>query len=251
MSPSAEYLSGYSMEELLAIVIAREIRDGEICASGTLSPIPAAGLYLAVETSAPNACIMIMGGEPWPFLVGHKECFDLAQRGRLDVFFLSGAQIDRQANINLTAIGSYERPKVRLPGGAGSAMLYYMAKRVIVFKTDHDRRGFVDKVDFRTSAGVVEENIYRPGGPHKVVTPLGVLAFDKAIGELVLESVHPGVSVSEMVSNTGWPLRIREPLTVTPTPGENELHVLRTRVRDRLRSAYPEFAARAFLSASE
>lgn len=250
MSPSREYLSGYSVEELLATIIAREIRDGEVSVSGTLSPIPAAGLYLAKETSAPNARIMVMGGEPWPFLVGHKECFDLAQRGKLDVFFLSGAQIDRRANINLTVIGPYERPKVRLPGGAGSAMLYYMAKRVILFKTDHDRRGFVDKVDFKTSAGVVDENVYRPGGPYKVVTPLCVLAFDKASRELVLESVHPGVSVQEVVDNTGWPLRFSQPLRITPAPSESDLHILRTRVRRRLQSAYPEFAARAFLSVS-
>ncbi|MGQ9675625.1 MAG: CoA-transferase subunit beta [Chloroflexota bacterium] len=245
MSPSAEYLSGYSVEELMAVVIAREIRDGEVCASGTLSPIPAAGLYLAKETTAPSATIVVMGGEPWPFLVGHKECFDLAQRGRLDLFFLSGAQVDRQANINLTAIGSYERPKVRLPGGAGSAMLYYMAKRVILFKTDHNVRSFVEKVDFKTSAGVVKENVHRLGGPWKVVTPLCVLAFDGAEGELVLDSIHPGVDVDEVMSNTGWRLKQRTPLATTPPPTEEDLRLLRTSVRERLRSAYPEFAATA------
>jgi glutaconate CoA-transferase, subunit B len=242
MSPTRDYLAGYSVEELMAVVISREVREGELSVSGTLSPIPAAGLFLAKETTRRGADIGIMGGEPFPFLVGHKEFFDLAQRGRLGLFFLSGAQIDRQANINLTAIGSYERPKVRLPGGAGSGMLYYMAKRVIVFKTDHNRRSFVERVDFKTSAGVTGANVYRPGGPWKVVTPLCVFGFDKAQGQLVLESTHPGVSVAEVVENTGFSLDLGRPVETTAAPTENELYALRTKVRERLKSAYPRFA---------
>lgn len=245
MSPSSVYRQGYSVEELLAAIIAREIREGEITAVGTLSPIPAAAAYLAVATTAPRAKILILGGEPWPFTGGNKEFFDLAQRGKLGLFFLSGAQIDRRGSINLTAIGHYERPKVRLPGGAGSAMLYYMARRVILFKTDHTTRGFVPEVDFKTSVAVSPPNVYRPGRLTKVVTPLCVFAFDQERQHLVLESVHPGVSVEEVGANTGFSLATAGAIPVTPPPSEEDLRVLRTTVRERLRPTYPEFAASA------
>lgn len=234
---------GYSLEELLAVAIAKEVRDGEIVAVGTLSPIPAAAAYLAAETTAPHARLLILSGEPWPFTGGSKEFFDLAQRGKLDMFFLSGAQIDAQGNINLTAIGDYERPKVRLPGGAGSAMLYYMAKRVILFKTDHSPRSFVQHVDFKTSAGVAPSNVYRPGGPWKVVTPLCVFKFDQARKQLVLESTHPGVTVEEVEKQTAFPIVLEGDLGLTQPPSQHELDLLRSSVRKRLEGVYPEFAA--------
>lgn len=245
MTPSAHYLQGYSLEELLAVTIAKEIRNDELTAVGTLSPIPAAAAYLAQATGAPRARIVILGGEPWPFTGGSKEFFDLAQRGKLGLFFLSGAQIDRRGNINLTAIGDYERPRVRLPGGAGSAMLYFMARRVILFKTDHTPRAFVPQVDFKTSAGVAPPNVYRPGGPSKVVTPLCVFAFDKQRQQLLLESVHPGVTVEEVAANTGFALESAAPVAITAAPTLEELRLLRTSVRQRLQAVYPEFAATA------
>lgn len=245
MTPAQAYMQGYSLEELLAVAIAKEIRNGELTAVGTLSPIPAAACYLAQATSAPRARIIIVSGEPWPFTGGSKEFFDLAQRGKLDLFFLSGAQIDREGNINLTAIGDYARPRVRLPGGAGAGMLYFMAKRVILFKTDHSPRAFVPEVDFKTSAGVAPPNVHRPGGPAKVVTPLCIFAFDKQRQHLVLESVHPGVTVEEVAANTGFALDTVGAVGVTAAPTAEELHILRTTVRQRLESVYPEFAATA------
>lgn len=245
MSPSLDYLAGYSVAELMASVIAREVRDGEQNASGTLSPIAAAGLCLAQELYTPKAGVIMLGDTPQPYMMGAKEFFDWAQRGQLDLFFLSGAQIDRRGNINLTAIGDYDSPKVRLPGGAGSGMLYYMAKRVILFKTDHNTRGLVEKVDFTTSAGTVDGNVHRPGGPWKLVTPLCVFKFERAAGEFVLESVHPGVGVDEVVSNTGWRIQADRSVMVTPPPSKDELRLLRTVVRERVRTIYPEFAASA------
>ncbi len=249
MSPTSDYLAGYTLEELMAATISHEIRADEITAVGTLSPIPASGAYLALATHALHARVLVLSSEPWPFHVGHKEFFDLAQRGKLGLFFLSGAQIDRQGNINLTAIGDYDKPKVRLPGGAGSAMLYYMAKRVILFKTDHTARTFVDQVDFKTSAGVSPPNVYRPGGPWKVVTPLCVFRFDREAQQLVLDSIHPGVSVAELVANTGFAVDVADNVPVTAVPTETELSILRTAVRERVSHLYPKFASQAFLPA--
>jgi glutaconate CoA-transferase, subunit B len=155
----------YTIEELMASVIAREIKNGETVAVGTFSPIPATAGILAKASHAPDSEIFIMGSkEWWPFSEGSNEFFHMAQRGRFDFFFLSGAQIDRMGNINLHAIGDYSRPKVRLPGGAGSSMLYYMVKKVILFKTDHTVKSFIEKVDFITSAGSSPPSVHRPGG---------------------------------------------------------------------------------------
>ena len=104
--------------------------------------------------------------EYYPFPAGHSELHFLAQRGELDLFFLSGIQIDRQGNINLHVIGDYDAPKMRLPGAYGSAMLYYMAHRVILFRTEHTRRTFVEKVDFITAPGITPANVHREGGPN-------------------------------------------------------------------------------------
>jgi glutaconate CoA-transferase subunit B len=245
MSPSERYLQGYTIEELLAVAIAKEIRDGEFTAVGTLSPIPASAAYLAKETTAPKAKIAILGGEPWPFIGGSKEFFDLAQRGKLDLFFLSGAQIDQYANVNLTAIGSYEHPRVRLPGAAGSPMLYYMAKRVMLFKLEHTPRTLVPEVDFKTSVATSPPNVLRLGGPAKLMTSLCVFAFDKERRRLVLESVHPGVSIEEVAAATGFPIEPSGPVGETMAPTAEELRILRTTVRQRLAPVYPDFAATA------
>src|SRR6266498_3159775 len=122
----------WTREGLMAAALAREVRDGERYAVGTISPIPASAVLLAHYTHAPRP-IIINSEKWWPFRDGSKEFYDFAQKGRLDLFFLSGGQIDRHGNLNTIAIGSADRPRLRLPGGAGSAMLYYLPRRVIVF----------------------------------------------------------------------------------------------------------------------
>jgi glutaconate CoA-transferase subunit B len=130
-------------EETMIAALARQVQDSDWAACGTLSPTRRR-LWLAKFTHAPGRRYLSRGS--WPF-EGVAGFFDMAQAGRLNVFFLSGAQIDRHGNINLMAIGDYERPQVRLPGGAGSAILAYVVERVVLFKTDHSARGLVPKVD--------------------------------------------------------------------------------------------------------
>ena len=237
-----------SPEELMAVIISREVRNQETIGVGAASPIPAAGCILAEQLHAPQATIIILGsGEYYPFPAGSSELHFMAQRGELDLFFLSGVQIDRRGNINLHVIGNYEAPDMRLPGAYGSAMLYYMAHRVILFRTEHTRRTFVEKVDFVTAAGITSEKVYREGGPTLVVTPKALMAWDKETKEWVLSSLHPGSSLEEVKENTGFPLRLAEPLISTPPPTERELRVLRTTVREKLQRIYPEFAEKKIL----
>lgn len=239
----AETVSEYTPEELMAVVISREVRDFETVGVGAASPIPASGCILAEQLQAPHINLIILGSsEYYPFPGGGSELHFLAQRGDLDLFFLSGIQIDSRGNINLHVIGDYQSPQMRLPGAYGSAMLYYMAHRVILFRTEHTKRTFVEKVDFVTAPGITPAKVHREGGPTKVVTPKALLAWDRQGGRWLLESVHPGSSVEEVKENTGFELGMSGSLTVTPPPTEKELSTLRTGVREKMMRVYPNFA---------
>jgi len=242
----------YNLEELMAIIISREVRDFEMIGVGAVSPIPAAGSILAEQLHASHAQIIILGSNEkkyYPFPGGSSELHFLAQRGDLDLFFLSGLQIDRKGNINLHVIGDYEAPRMRLPGAYGSAMLYYMAHRVILFRTEHTTRTFVEKVDFITAPGATPANVHREGGPTLVVTSKAILAWDRLSQEWILESVHPGSSLEDVKANTGFPLKVAASIKMTPFPSDQELFTLRTVVRDKLKSIYPEFAQKKIRSA--
>src|SRR5262245_44715013 len=214
----------YTPEELMAVTIAREVRDGETVGVGAVSPIPAAGCILAEQLHAPHITLIILDCEEYyPFPAGSSELHFLAQRGELDLFFLSGIQIDRRGNFNLHVIGDYHAPTVRMAGAYGSAMLYYMAHRVILFRDQHTKRVFVENVDFVTGAGVTPENVYREGGPALVITPRAVLVWDKLAGEWVLERVQPGASLEEIKENTGFNLRVSPSVHTNLAPTEEEL----------------------------
>ena len=243
------HTADYTIEELMAVVISREVKNNETIGVGMESPIPAAGCLLAEQLHAPDANIILTGSKDYyPFPGGVSELHFLAQRGDLDLFFLSALQIDRKANFNLHIIGDYKSPSLRIPGAYGSAMLYYMAHRVIFFRTEHTRRTFVEKVDFITGAGITPENVYREGGPALVVTPMAVLSWERTKGEWMIESVHPNSTIEDVKDNTGFDLEESPLVKVTPVPAEEELHVLRTIVRDKLLHPYADFAIKKLLS---
>ena len=231
-------------EELMAVVIARQVRDWETVAVGAVSPIPAAGCILAQQLHASHITLIILRSqEYYPYPAGSSELHFMAQRGELDLFFLSGLQIDSHGNLNLHVIGDYDSPKVRMAGAYGSGMLYYMARRVILFRTEHTTRTFVDKVDFITGAGITPQNVYRQGGPTKVVTPKALLGWDTEAERWVLESVHPGASAEEVRQNTGFELPVGPSVVETAPPTQEELSTLRGAVKEKLGSIYPDFAS--------
>jgi glutaconate CoA-transferase subunit B len=240
----------YTPEELLAVVISREVRDGETVGVGAVSPIPAAGCILAEQLHAPHITLIILDSEEYyPFPAGSSELHFMAQRGELDLFFLGGIQFDRHGNFNLHVIGDYHAPTVRMAGAYGSGMLYYMAHRVILFRDQHTRRIFVEKVDFVSGAGVTPENVYREGGPALLVTPKAVLTWDKAAGEWILDRFQPGSSVEDVRHHTSFALHVSPSVHMTPVPTAEELHVLRTVVRNKLERSYPDFVREKILSA--
>ena len=228
-----------TMEEYLAFLISSEVRGDEITCVGTLSPVPLMGSLLSKMTRAKSAKLMVFGGEEQPLVDGSKELFDLAQRGKLGLMFLSGAQIDQKGNINLTCIGDYASPKVRLPGGAGSAMLYYMAKRTVLFSLAHSLRVFVENLDFTTSVAD-DDSPWRLGRLTKVITPLCVFTYNPDRKYLEVESIHPGVSPKEVVENTGFPTN-PEGCPESPEPAEEDISLLRNEVLSETAKVYPQF----------
>ena len=128
------------------------------------------------------------------FTDGGVELFDCAGQGRIDVFFLSGGQIDGEGNINLVSIGDYDHPTARFPGSFGSAYLYYVVPKVILFRTEHSRRTLVPKVDFISAPGASPDNVYRTGGPIGLITNRCFFSFDPQRRRFRLDSIHPGHS---------------------------------------------------------
>lgn len=237
---------GYSDAELMAVLMSREVRDGEISATGALSMIPAAGLLLAKERHAPNAELIILGGTAFLPFATSRQFHYLAQRGELGLFFVSGIQIDQFGNYNLHILGDPDRPKVRFPGGYGGGMIYYGAHRTIVFRTEHTRRSLVEQVDFISAAGSTPPDVLRHGGPSKVITPMATLRFDKQAERLRLESVHAPHTVLQVVENTGFPLGDTGKAAATAQPTPEELRTLRQVVRKTMidTGTYAEWAAR-------
>jgi glutaconate CoA-transferase subunit B len=215
-------------EEVLIEVVRRLLGGARHVAVGANSPIPAAAAFLAQG---------LAGGLP-------RELFDAAGQGRIDVFFFSGAEIDGEGNINLVAIGDYERPRVRFPGSYGSAFLYFTVPRIILFRTEHSRRTLVDKVAFVSAPGTSPPGVWRRGGPVALVTPL--CPFDAARRRFRLASVHRGHTLEEVRDHTGFAFDVTDAVATTPLPDAASLAHLRGTVAPELARIYPKFAATVF-----
>jgi glutaconate CoA-transferase subunit B len=248
MTPTTrkEALADYSDAELMAVLMSREVRDDEVSACGALSHIPAAALLLAKELHAPNAELIILNTPFRPFHTSRQFHF-LAQRGELGLFFVSGVQIDRHGNYNLHQLGpDPDHPQVRFPGGYGGGLIYYAARRSIVFRTEHTRRSLVERVDFISAAGSSPVETLRLGGPSKAITPKATFRFDTDSASLRLESIHPPYSMEEIRENTGFDLGVSGNVPATAAPTAEELTTLRGAVRRKMidTGTYADWAAR-------
>ena len=231
-------------DERLICWLAGEILDGESVAIGNNSAIPAAAALLAKETHAPNSLPVILGDDKhWPFQ-GMDQFFAWIQRGEADLFFLGGAQIDAYGSVNLTVIGEYDRPKVRLPGGAGSGMLYYRCRRVVLFKTDHHVKGFPDRLDFKTANASPQWREPGFGILSGVYTPIALLKPALESGRLILSQTAEGISPEEVLRRTGFNLAVDKTIGLLKEPTAYQLEKLRTVVKEALKRTYPAFAVR-------
>jgi glutaconate CoA-transferase subunit B len=216
-------------------------------AVGNASPIPALAAMLSRARGNGRPYVSVLGSRADNFFTdGGRELFDCAGQGRVDVFFLSGGQIDGEANINLVSVGDYAKPTARFPGSFGSAYLYYVVPRVILFRLEHTRRTLVEKVDFISAPGTSPDNVYRPGGPIALITNRCLFAFDRARRRFCLASVHPGHTVDEVAANTGFDYDRPADVPVTPAPSADTLRLMRETVAPALADTYPKFAASVF-----
>src|SRR5215813_12624556 len=222
----------YNAMELMICCASRVLEDGRTVAVGT--GVPCAAAMLAQRTGAPNLVILFEAGgvapqlPTMPISVGDSRTFyrgvmatsmadimETCQRGMIDYTFLGGAQIDAYGNLNSTLIGGdYARPKVRLPGSGGANDLASLCRRILVV-TNHDRRRFVEKLDFVTTPGYLtgpgarEAAGLPPGtGPYRVITDLAVLGYDEETKRMQILSLHPGVSLEQVKKATSFTLEV-------------------------------------------
>ena len=222
----------HAKEELLASCIARLIGDAGHVAVGAASPIPAMGAYLCKFLYRKELRISLLQRRSGnPFTEGSRELFDLAGQGRIDVFFLGGAQIDGAANINLV-----QAEGKRFPGSFGSAFMYPVVRRTILFREEYSRRVLVPRVEFVSASG----------NPAALLTGKGLFSWHKDKRRFRLESVHPGHTLAEIRDATGFDFDASATCGETPAPSADELHLLRNEVEVQIRPNYPEFAARVW-----
>ncbi|MFC1816895.1 CoA-transferase subunit beta [Thermodesulfobacteriota bacterium] len=242
--------SNYTLAQLMVTAAARQIDNQEVVFVGMRLPL--LGFLLAKSTHAPDAVgvyelgvvrdtiapepILTMGDLPnlyrAQWLADTADIMGLLQQGFVDAGFIGGAQVDRYGNLNTSYIGGTEKIKTRLPGSGGACDLASLAKRHIIIMP-HEKRRFVPRVDYITSPGYGDGAGWRKrvglqrGGPAKVITTLGILCFDTNTCEMMLETIHPGVAIEDIMANTGWPLKVARNLPQTPTPTQEELDRIR------------------------
>jgi len=237
-------------EERLIAAVAGLILDpaappARLIAVGAASPIPAAACWLVRERGHDVRLSLLHQARGNPFTEGTRELFDLAGQGRIDLFFLGGGQIDGQANLNLIGTGDWPGTAVRFPGSFGSAFMYLMVPRTILFREEHSRRVLVPRVDFISAPGV-SPNVYRRGTAQALVTGRCVFRFAAVAGRFALASVHPGESAETIRAATGFDYDAPDRPAVTPDPAPAELDLLRGPVRARMAPTYPEFCRRVW-----
>lgn len=241
----------YRDEELLASVVADLIGIVRHIAVGNASPIPAAAALLTRargrELNLDRPYVSLLGSPRHTFWTdGGRELFDCAGQGRIDVFFLSGGEIDGEGNVNLVSTGDYAKPGMRFPGSYGSSYLYYVVPKVILFRTEHSKRTLVPKVGFISAPGGSDPNVHRTGGPIALITNRCLFSFDRERKRFQLESIHPGHTLAEVIVNTGFEFDRLPDVPVTPAPSAETLRLLRQVVAPELAEVYPQFAAKVF-----
>jgi glutaconate CoA-transferase, subunit B len=252
--------AAYTASELIAVMSARLLRDGQVVFAGVGIPLLAA--TLAQRLHAPGLTILFEGGVIGAFIepgklppstneqrctrranmvLGSTEVLLLLQRGYVDVGFMGGAQIDQYGNLNSSFIGDPQHPATRLPGTGGGNDIASLTQMIVAMK--HEKRRFVDRVDFVTSPGFLcggdsrRQSGLIAGGMYRVVTDLGIFGFEERSKRMQLQKLHLSVTAEEVQVNTGFEMLVAPDLQVTEPPTENELAVLRDLDPDRLYTA--------------
>jgi glutaconate CoA-transferase subunit B len=250
----------YTNKELMAAFVASEIMDAETVSVGASLPVCRAGILLAHLTHAPNLKVQISftmtnlcnvevlpafefitdwRAARWAeFFYNHDIGPDLYKRRRQAIFFIGGLQIDAYGNSNLIGIGSdYHHLKMRGPGGVGTASMGTNIGRYYLYINSHNKQTLTERLDGRSCFGFGEggadarERLHLPGsGPRYCITPLCIFDFEEASKRMRLKSVHPGVSVEQVLDNTGFKPVVPAEVPTTPGPTPDQLRLLHERI---------------------
>ena len=255
---ATQHAEDFTVKELNAAFISRQLKDGERAMVGANTPVPRAGVLLAHLHHGPNMVIMLARTRTnlyyEPFLANfeistdwrqakyaesyyiHHEVFDAFDK-ITHVFSIGALQIDPYGNSNLIGVGKDpKRLKFRGPGAVGTTSAANDLDRYYLFVAAHDKRIFVEKCDFISTVGWGEGKAHRKklglpgGGPRYCITPLGIMDFEEESKSMRLHSLHPGVSRQQVIDNTGFQLIIPDKVPVTEPPTAEELRILRERI---------------------
>jgi glutaconate CoA-transferase subunit B len=253
-------VANHTASELLAVMSSRLLKDGQVVFGGV--GIPLLSATLAQGLHCPGLTILFEGGVIGPMIepgrlppsTNEQRCTKranmvlsstdvllLLQRGYVDLGFMGGAQIDQYGNLNSSFIGDPANPKMRLPGTGGGNDISSLAQMIVAMK--HEKRRFVETVDFVTSPGFLRGGTSRrdsglpSGGMYRVVTDLGIFGFDDETKRMKILALHPGVTFAQVQENTGFKLADERNIAVTEPPTERELAVLRRLDPQRLYTA--------------
>lgn len=246
----------FTSADLLAVAAAREVKDNEVVFAGT--GLPMLAIMLAGQTTAANCKVIYEAGtiesqsSSLPSSVGDPRCvtgssiasglldvFNQLQRGKIDLAFLGGAEIDQYGNVNTTVIGDYLNPGVRFPGSGGNSDINSLAKRT-VFLMVQEKRRFKEQLDYLTSPGwrvrqwPSGEWVHRrkafgkkfSGGPTAVISNMAVYRFDEETGRMYVDTMHPGITKEILQENTGFTLDFSRCRGETLPPTYEELDLL-------------------------
>jgi len=241
--------SDVTVQEILIAAVTRLILDptappARHIAVGMASPIPAAACWLLKKQGYDLRLSLLQRATGGPFSEGGRELFDLAGQGRIDIFFLSGGQIDSQANINMVGVGDWPGSQVRFPGSFGSAFMYSVTPRTILFREEHSARVLVEKVDHISAAGTSPPEVWRRGTAQALVTGRCIFRFDN--GRFTLASIHPGETLESIDANTAMSYLTPPHVPFTELPTAEELALLRGPVCDEMLNTYPDFCRRVW-----
>jgi glutaconate CoA-transferase, subunit B len=250
----SSYAEDYTPAEMVCVTVAREIEDGDLLILGSFTPLAFVSYILAKVTHAPNIMYMAYSSvDAMPFQLTFGTYEAAATRGGVarwnmtecihslylgagvDVEPISSIQMDGDGNMNLSVVGDYQKPMLRGPGGAGAPEVVKLHRKMLGYFPSHNKRTLVPKVDFITGTRwkIGNQERIKAGlrpGPMKLITNLAVLIKEEEGKPFKIGSVHPGVSVNDVVNNTGFQLDVSKDVSETEKPTKEQIRILREQV---------------------
>ena len=238
--------------EIIISEISNLLRNDRHVAIGAASPIPGSAALLAEEerkNSDSKLKVTILHSQKFNnFTDGSRELFDASAQGRIDTFFLGGVQIDGEANINLVGTGRYPKLNKRFSGSFGSALMYFVVPKIILFREEHTPRTLVKKVDFISAPGISPPNVYRPGGPKYLITNKALFSFNTKDKNFKIEKINPEFTLDEVIKSTGFEFKTNKNLKYFTMPSQKRIDILRNIIAPKVLNFYPQFAKKLWFN---